>query len=153
MSDIIKPVTKKHYSRGQNDIRRSCIYKDAALNMIKDSTAYGSMLIESNEEYMEHLTKSDKEEYDILKLNMMKSESEPERELIRREMADMREARTMKDTENKAFYERQQQEHSDNSRKILNSIFLAVIIGSVGGVGYKYRKPILATCKSLAIKA
>lgn len=88
----------------QASIKRAGIYKDAAIDTIKDSTAYDSMLMESNEEYMERLTKADKEKYDILRLNMQMTESESERASIRQVMADMRKDRVIKDTENMAFY-------------------------------------------------
>lgn len=74
----------------QASIKRAGIFKDAAIDTIKDSTAYDSMLMESNEEYMERLTKSDKEEYDILKLNMQMAESESERAAIRQANTESR---------------------------------------------------------------
>lgn len=135
----------------QVSIKRAGIFKDAAIDTIKDSTAYDSMLMESNEEYMERLTKSDKEEYDILKLNMQMAESESERAAIRQAMADMRKDRVIKDTENKAFYEKQQKEHNENSRKILNSIFWFLAIGSGVGLGVYYGRPMLMAGKRLTV--
>ena len=121
----------------QASIKRAGIFKDAAIDTIKDSTAYDSMLMESNEEYMERLTKSDKEEYDILKLNMQMAESESERAAIRQAMADMRKDRVIKDTENKAFYEKQQKEHNENR----------------GGDVYKYAIQALEICKEYNIES
>lgn len=62
---------------------------------------------------------------------------------IRQAMADMRKDRVIKDTENKAFYEKQQKEHNENSRKILNSIFWFFAIGSGVGLGVYYGRPML----------
>lgn len=135
----------------QASLKRASLYKDAAITTIKDSTAYDSMLMESNEEYMERLTKSDKEEYDILKLNMQSAENETEREAIRKALADMRKDRAIKDTENKAFYEKQQKEHNENSRKILNSVFWALAIGSGIGLGVYYGRPALMVGKRLTV--
>lgn len=131
----------------QASIKRASLYKDAAITTIKDLTAYDSMLMESNEEYMERLTRSDKEEYDILKLNMQSAESETEREAIRKALADMSKDRAIKDTENKAFYEKQQKEHNENSRKILSSVFWALAIGSGIGLGVYYGRPALMVAK------
>ena len=119
----------------------------------QDAKENGKLLsgIKSNEEYMERLTKSDKEEYDILKLNMQMAESESKRAAIRQAMADMRKDRVIKDTENKAFYEKQQKEHNENSRKILNSIFWFLAIGSGVGLGVYYGRPMLMAGKRLTV--
>lgn len=75
-----KPVSKRCYTRRQDDLSRCCVYRNAAISAMNDSTAFDSMLIESNKEYMDRLSKADSIEYEILRLNMEKAETDKERE-------------------------------------------------------------------------
>lgn len=108
------------------DLAKCNIYKEAATMAMRDSTAYDTMLMESSEEYMERLSKSDASEYEILKLNMQKATTPKEREAIRKALADMRKDRALKDTEHKTFCKDMQKEHNDNNKKILYSVIVTL---------------------------
>lgn len=78
--------------------------------------------------------------------NMEKAESEEERSAIRSRLAEMNAQRYKKDTENKEFYEKQQESHRNHNLKILTSV--AVITG----LAYKFRKPLMNAGKALITK-
>ena len=99
-----------------------------------------------NDEYIKKLREADATEYDILKANMEKAESEEERSAIRSRLAEMNAQRYKKDTENKEFYEKQQESHRNHNLKILASV--AVITG----LAYKFRKPLMNAGKALITK-
>lgn len=65
---------------------------------------------------------------------------------IRKRIAEMQKERYAKDTENKQFYERQQEGHRNHNMKILGS--LAVVSGLV----YTFRKPLAEAGKKLITK-
>ena len=122
------------------------IYKDSAVNAMKDSLEFDKKIVESNDEYIKKLREADATEYDILKANMEKAESEEERSAIRSRLAEMNAQRYKKDTENKEFYEKQQESHRNHNLKILTSV--AVITG----LAYKFRKPLMNAGKALITK-
>ena len=139
------PAVKCSSTKTEN-LAKCNIYKDAATMAMKDSTAYDTMLMESNEEYMERLSKADASEYEILKLNMLTATNPKERESIRKALTDMRKDRAVKDTEHKAYCKAMQKEHNDNNKKILYSIIVTL---GLGGLGYYYRKPLLNASRKL----
>ena len=122
------------------------IYKDSAVNAMKDSLEFDKKIVESNDEYIKKLREADATEYDILKANMEKAESEEERSAIRSRLAEMNAQRYKKDTENKEFYEKQQESHRNHNLKILTTV--AVITG----LAYKFRKPLMNAGKALITK-
>jgi hypothetical protein len=92
---------------------------------------------------MEKLREADSSEYEILKINMEKAESPEEREDIRNRMAEMDKEHCAKDSENKAFYEKQQEAHRNYNSMILGSVAL------VSGLIYFYRKPLMDMGKKM----
>lgn len=143
--------TKKNFIRqpgrkAEDSIRKMTIYKDSAVNAMKDSLEFDKKIVESNDEYIKKLREADATEYDILKANMEKAESEEERSAIRSRLAEMNAQRYKKDTENKEFYEKQQESHRNHNLKILASV--AVITG----LAYKFRKPLMNAGKALITK-
>lgn len=142
---ITKLVTKRDNKR-EDIIRNKIIYKDAAVNAMKDVTEFDTKIIESNDEYLEKLRQADSSEYDILKANMEKAESDAERQAIRDRMTEMKRERYEKDSENKEFYEKQQSGHKNYTLQVLGSV--AIITGLV----VKCRKPIMDMGKKLLTK-
>lgn len=132
--------------KGQEYLKRIDIYKEAAFNVIKDSSDFDKNIILSNDLYIDKLQKADQVEYDILKVNMERADSREEREEIRKRMAEMAHERYVKDSENKNFYSNQQEQHREHNLKILGSIAV------VAGVVYTFRKPIIETGKKYLLK-
>ena len=54
--------------------------------------------------------------------------------------------RYKKDTENKEFYEKQQESHRNHNLKILTSVAI------ITGLAYKFRKPLMNAGKALITK-
>ena len=81
------------------------------------------------------------------KYSIVKAETAEEREAIRKRMAEMDKERYAKDTENKTFYEKQQEAHRSHNLKILGSVAI------VSGLVYKYRKPLMDMGRKLITKA
>ncbi len=94
-------------SKRESSFRKANLYKDATMNALKEVTEFDSKIINSNDKYLEILKEADSIEYEILKENMAKAETEVERQAIRDRMAEMKKERYQKDTENKEFYEKQ----------------------------------------------
>ena len=140
-----KPVSKRDKKR-EDSIRNKHIYKEVAINAIKNVTEFDTKVIESNDEYLEKLRQADSSEYEILKINMEKAESNEERQAIRDRMAEMKKERYEKDSENKEFYEKQQREHKNFNLQVLGSVAF------VTGLVIKYRKPIMNMGKKLLIR-
>lgn len=130
----------------ENFMRRANMYKDTAMNAMKEVTEFDSKVIESNDEYMEKLRQADISEYEILKENMAKADTQEERADIRKRMAEMKKERYEKDTENKAFYEKQQESHKNYTKQVLCSV------AAVAGLVYTFRKPIVETGKKFLTK-
>lgn len=95
---------------------------------------------------MEKLRQADASEYEILKDNMEKADTQEERDAIRKRMAEMKKERYEKDTENKLFYVKQQENHKNYTKQVLCSV------AAVAGLVYTFRKPILDTGKKLLMK-
>ncbi len=131
--------------KGKEYLQRLNIFKSTADDAIKNAEMYDSNIITSNEEYINKLQEGDREEFEILKENMKKAESEEEREAIRTRMREMQDKRYEKDTENKVFYEKQQEVHNNNNMKILGAV--AVAAGLV-----KFRKPLIEAGKAIIKK-
>ena len=140
MSESKKVVAKRRPTKGEDKIRKIQMFKETANNAISDATEFDKAILESNEVYVNKLCEADNAEYEILKLNMGKAESDEERAAIRKRIAEMQKERYAKDTENKQFYERQ------HNMKILGS--LAVVSGLV----YTFRKPLAEAGKKLITK-
>ena len=146
MENTQKSFIRQPGRKAEDSIRKMTIYKDSAVNAMKDSLEFDKKIVESNDEYIKKLREADATEYDILKANMEKAESDEERAAIRKRIAEMQKERYAKDTENKQFYERQQESHRNHSLKILGS--LAVVSGLV----YTFRKPLAEAGKKLITK-
>ena len=146
MENTQKSFIRKPGRKAEDSIRKMTIYKDSAVNAMKDSLEFDKKIVESNDEYIKKLREADATEYDILKANMEKAESEEERSAIRTRLAEMNAQRYKKDTENKEFYEKQQESHRNHNLKILASV--AVITG----LAYKFRKPLMNAGKALITK-
>ena len=63
------------------------------MNALKEVTEFDSKIINLNGKYLETLNEADSNEYDILKENMAKAETEEERQVIRDRMAEMKKER------------------------------------------------------------
>lgn len=146
MENTKKSLIRQPGRKAEDSIRKMTIYKDSAVNAMKDSLEFDKKIVESNDEYIKKLREADATEYDILKANMEKAESEEERSAIRSRLAEMNAQRYKKDTENKEFYEKQQESHRNHNLKILTSV--AVITG----LAYKFRKPLMNAGKALITK-
>ncbi len=146
MENTQKSFIRQPGRKAEDSIRKMTIYKDSAVNAMKDSLEFDKKIVESNDEYIKKLREADATEYDILKANMEKAESEEERSAIRSRLAEMNAQRYKKDTENKEFYEKQQESHRNHNLKILTSV--AVITG----LAYKFRKPLMNAGKALITK-
>lgn len=146
MENTKKSFIRQPGRKAEDSIRKMTIYKDSAVNAMKDSSEFDKKIVESNDEYIKKLREADATEYDILKANMEKAESEEERSAIRSRLAEMNAQRYKKDTENKEFYEKQQESHRNHNLKILTSV--AVITG----LAYKFRKPLMNAGKALITK-
>lgn len=129
-------------------LRKLNMYKDAAKNAMDNNTAFDSKIIDANNEYLNKLCQADQAEYDILLENLKLATSEEERAEIRARMVEMKKERYEKDTENKKYYNNQQENHKKFNLAVLGSV--AVVTGRVV---WKYRKPILDTGKKLLIKS
>lgn len=127
-------------------MRKVNMYKDTAVNAMKNVTEFDSKIIESNDEYMEKLTQADSYEYEILKENMAKADTSEERDAIRKHLAEMRKGRFEKDTENKGFCKEEQKSHKNYTKEIIGSV--AVVTGLV----YAFRKPLMDAGKKLISK-
>ena len=132
-------------SKRESSFRKANLYKDATMNALKEVTEFDSKIINSNDKYLEILKEADSIEYEILKENMAKAETEVERQSIRDRMAEMKKERYQKDTENKEFYEKQLNNHKNYTLQILASV------AAVAGV-IKFRKPIMNIGKKMITK-
>lgn len=132
-------------SKSESSFRKASLYKDATMNALKEVTEFDSKIINSNDKYLETLNEADSIEYEILKENMAKAEMEEERQAIRDRMAEMKKERYQKDTENKEFYEKQQNNHKNYTLQILASV--AAMAGVI-----KFRKILLDIGKKLITK-
>ena len=141
MENTQKSFIRQPGRKAEDSIRKMTIYKDSAVNAMKDSLEFDKKIVESNDEYIKKLREADATEY-----NMEKAESEEERSAIRSRLAEMNAQRYKKDTENKEFYEKQQESHRNHNLKILASV--AVITG----LAYKFRKPLMNAGKALITK-
>lgn len=146
MNESKKVDVKRSPTKSEDKISKIQMFKETANNAISDATEFDKTIIKSNEEYVNKLCEADNAEYEILKLNMEKAESNEERSTIRKRMVEMQKERYAKDTENKQFYERQQENHRNHNLKILGS--LAVVSGLV----YTFRKPLAEAGKKLITK-
>lgn len=146
MPNNTKPVSKRRFNKSEEHMRKVHVYKDTAINAMQDASQFDTTIVESNDGYMEKLKEAYSTEYEILKMNMEKADSAEEREAIRQRMAEMDKERYAKDTENKEFYEKQQESHRNHNLKILGSV--AVVTGLV----YKFRKPIMEAGKKLVTR-
>lgn len=146
MSESKKVDVKRSPTKSEDKISKIQMFKETANNAISDATEFDKTILKSNEEYVNKLCEADNAEYEILKLNMEKAESNEERSTIRKRMVEMQKERYAKDTENKQFYERQQENHRNHNLKILGS--LAVVSGLV----YTFRKPLAEAGKKLITK-
>lgn len=146
MENTKKSFIRQPARKAEDSIRKMTIYKDSAVNAMKDSLEFDKKIVESNDEYIKKLREADATEYDILKANMEKAESEEERSAIRSRLAEMNAQRYKKDTENKEFYEKQQESHRNHNLKILTSVAI------ITGLAYKFRKPLMNAGKALITK-
>lgn len=146
MSNSIKQVSKRHFNKSEEFMRKVHIFKDAANNAMQDAYNFDTSIVESNDGYIEKLREADRTEYEILMFNLEKAETAEEREAIRKRMAEMNKERYTKDTENKAFYERQQDAHRNHNLKILGALVIAC------GLVYKVRKPLINMGSKLITK-
>ena len=129
MSNSTKPVSKRRFNKSEEHMRKVHVYKDTALNAMQDASEFDTTIVELNDGYME------------------KAETAEKREAIRKRMAEMDKERYAKDTENKTFYEKQQEAHRSHNLKILGSVAI------VSGLVYKYRKPLMDMGRKLITKA
>lgn len=146
MTDTNRKISKRKDMKKEESMNKRSMYVDSAKNAMKNVSEFDAKIIESNDNYLGLLAQNDKIEYDILKENMMRAETESERQEIRKRLAEMKKERYAKDTENKQFYEMQQTSHKNYTLQVLTSV--AVVTGLV----HKYRKPIMDFGKKLITK-
>lgn len=132
--------------KSREAVHKVAMYKETAVNAIQKVTEFDSLIIASNDEYLDKLQQADSFEYEILKINMEKAETETERIAIRTRIAEMKRERYSKDAENKGFYEKQQSGHKNYTLQVLGSV--AVVAGLVA----KYRKPLMTAGQKLIMK-
>ena len=137
---------RKKNGKSETLLRKITLYKDTAINAMNNEKEFGTAVIQSNDGYLEKLLKADETEYAILKDNMARAESETERQAIRDRMAEMKKERYAKDTENKSFYERQEDKHKTYTLQVLGSVAV------VAGLTVKFRKPLVEAGKKLISK-
>mgnify|MGYP000357352579 FL=1 len=137
---------RKKNGKSETMLRKITLYKDAAINAMNNEKEFGTAVIQANDSYLETLLKADETEYAILKDNMARAESETERQAIRDRMAEMKKERYAKDTENKGFYERQEDKHKTYTLQVLGSVAI------VAGITVKFRKPLIEAGKKLISK-
>lgn len=120
-------------------LRKLNMYKDTVVTAMDNMSDYNKNILDFNNEYPEKLSHADIPEYSILLENLKLANSEEERSAVRERMAEMKRERYRKDTENKEFYERQQEVHNRNTLQVVASV--AIVAGLVTGA-YKFRKPL-----------
>ena len=136
----------KKNAKSETLLRKITLYKDTAITDMDNEKEFGTAVIQANDGYLEKLLKADETEYAILKDNMARAESETERQAIRDRMAEMKKERYAKDTENKGFYERQEDKHKTFTLRVLGSVAI------VAGLTVKFRKPLIEAGKKLISK-
>lgn len=141
----IKNAMEKLELKSKEYLQRLNIFKENAADAYDKADKFDTTIISSNEDYMIKLQEGNREEFEILKENMAKAQSEEERESIRLRMKEIQEEMYKKDSENKEFYERQQEAHNKKFMKYLG--VMAVTAGLV-----KYHKPIIDKGKKVIMK-
>ena len=86
MEDKKQVIPKRKANKNVDKIRKIQMFKETANNAMQDATEFDKTIIESNDEYINRLCEADAAEYELLKMNMDKAESEGEREAIRKVM-------------------------------------------------------------------
>lgn len=137
---------RKRNGKSETLLRKITLYKETAISAMNNEKEFGTAVIQANDGYLETLLKADETEYDILRENMAKAESAEERQAIRNRMAEMKKERYAKDTENKGFYERQEDKHKTYTLQVLGSVAI------VAGVAVKFKKPLIEAGKKLISK-
>lgn len=141
-NELIRKSGKK-----ETKLRKLSMYKDAAKTAMDNISAFDKKVLDINNEYLEKLCQADQAEYNILLENLKLADSEEERAAIRARMTEMKKERYQKDTENKEFCGKQQENHKHGILQIVGSV--AVVTGVVA---YKFRKPLMETGKKLITK-
>lgn len=137
-NELIKKSGKKDFK-----LRKLNLYKDSAITAMDNVSDFDKKVLDTNNEYLEMLSRADQPEYDILLENLKLADSKEERADIRARMAEMKKERYQKDTENKGFYDRQQENHKHSILQIVGSVAV------VTGVIYQFRKPLMNVGKKL----
>lgn len=140
-SELIKNPSKK-----EAKLRKLNIYKEAAKTAMDNISDFDKKILDSNNDYIEKLCQADQTEYNILLENLKLTDSEEERAAIRARMVEMKKERYQKDTENKEFCDKQQENHKHGILQIVGSVAI------VTGVVYKFRKPLMEAGKKLITK-
>lgn len=140
-NELIKKSGKKDFK-----LRKLSLYKDSAITAMDNVSDFDKKVLDANNEYLEMLCKADQPEYNILLENLKLADSKEERADIRARMTEMKKERYQKDTENKEFCNRQQENHKHSILQIVGSVAV------VTGVIYKFRKPLVNVGKKLITK-
>lgn len=140
-NELIKKSGKKDFS-----LHKLSLYKDSAITAMDNVSDFDKKVLDTNNEYLEMLSRADQPEYNILLENLKLADSKEERADIRARMAEMKKKRYLKDTENKEFCDRQQENHKHSILQIVGSVAV------VTGVIYKFRKPLVNVGKKLITK-
>lgn len=127
-------------------LRKLNMYKDVAKTSMDNISEFDKKILETNNEYPEKLCQADQPEYDILLENLKLADSEEERAAIRARMVEMKKERYQKDTENKEFCNKQQENHKYTILQIVGSVAI------VTGIIYKFRKPLMEVGKKMIAK-
>ena len=132
----------------EDKLHKMNMYKDAAKHAMDCVSNFDAKIIDANNDYLERLSQADQAEYNILMENMKNADTEEERAAIRARLKEMKKEQYTKDTENKKFYQEQQDSHKNYTLKILGSF--AVVTGLVAT--YTFRKPLMDAGKKLITK-
>ena len=136
MTDSKKPLNNFGKNKNNMILEKSRLFKDAATNAMDNELNFDKAIVASNDEYLSKLQDADTQEMDILRQNMDKAETPEEREAIRNRLDEMRKGRYEKDTENKRFYEAQQEKHRNFILKVLGTIAVST------GLIHTFKKPL-----------
>ena len=128
--------------RSQPLIRKIEIFKEAAVDEIKNSTELDKKIVEEKSTYREKISSSHTEEYKILAKNMEKADTPEERQAIRDQMESIRKDEREEAKDFNEFADNVHGNHHKHSMQVLGAI--AITAGLV-----KFRKPIMDFGKSL----
>ncbi|NDO45256.1 hypothetical protein [Clostridium sp. MD294] len=127
---MVKNTLNKKSEKKNLKLHQLDIYKDIVQTGMNNLSNYDMQIIDDNAEYLEKLYKANQPAYDILFENMKNADSPEERADIRKTIIEIQRNSCSKDTENKEFYSKCQESHTDNIFQIFKcvSYVLTVVV-------------------------